>query len=139
MDNLTAVTVDFETSHLLFPRIIAVVLLILGVTILIQERRRIAASGAYWHAILTRMDRQRFFGTLIATIVYFSTMVPVGDIWPNTGLGFLICSIAYVFLVGVLFLHERNRRSVIPVALTAVIAPALVWWLFTDLFYLTLP
>ena len=139
MEKLTAVTVDFDTSHLLFPRIITVVLLFLGVMILIQERKRIAASGVYWQAIVTRMDKQRFFGTLAATVIYFCAMVPVGDLWPNTGLGFLICSILYIFLVGMLFLHERNRRSVIPVALTALIAPTLVWWLFTDLFYLTLP
>lgn len=139
MEKLTAVTVDFDTSHLLFPRIITVVLLLLGVMILIQERKRIAASGVYWQAIFTRMDKQRFFGTLAATVIYFCAMVPVGDLWPNTGLGFLICSILYIFLVGMLFLHVRNRRSVIPVVLTALIAPTLVWWLFTDLFYLTLP
>lgn len=139
MDTLTAVTVDFDTSHLLFPRIITVVLLLLGVMILIQEHRRIAASGLYWQAILTRMDKPRFFGVLAVTVIYFCTMVPVGDIWPNTGLGFLICSIVYVFLVGTLFLHRRSRRTLLPVALTALIAPSLVWWLFTHLFYLTLP
>jgi hypothetical protein len=66
-------------------------------------------------------------------------MVPVGSIWPNTGLGFLICSIPYVFLTGALFLHHRGLRDLIPVAVTAIVAPTLVWWLFTDLFFLTLP
>ena len=139
MNKLTAVTVDFDTSHLLFPKIIAVVLLMLGVMILIQERKRIAASGAYWQVIFTRMDKPRFFGTLVATIIYFSAMVPVGDLWPNTGLGFLICSIVYVFLVDCIFLHERNRRSVIPVAMTAIIAPALVWFLYCHWVFLEIP
>ena len=139
MGDLTRVTVDFETSHLIFPILIAVVLAILGLAILIAKRREIAGAGAYWHDVFGRMDRVRFLGTIAITVVYFSVMVPVGNIWPNTGLGFLLCSIPYVFLTGVLFLHHRSLRDMLPVAITAVVAPSLVWWLFTDLFFLTLP
>ncbi|WP_158044791.1 tripartite tricarboxylate transporter TctB family protein [Skermanella pratensis] len=139
MEDFTRVTVNFETSHLIFPTMVAVILTILGVAILITNRRQIAGAGAYWRDVLGSMDKVRFFGTIVLTVVYFSLMVPVGDIWPNTGLGFLICSIPYVFLTGVLFLHHRSLRDLLPVAVTAVVAPTLVWWLFTDLFSLTLP
>lgn len=139
MGDLTRVTVDFETSHLIFPALIAVILLILGTAIVIVERRSIAGSGAYWRGIFERMDKVRFFGTIVLTIIYFLLMVPVGDFWPNTGLGFLICSIPYVFLIGLLYLHHRGFRDILPVAITALVAPTLVWWLFTDLFFLTLP
>lgn len=139
MQDLTRVTVDFETSHLIFPTLVAIVLAILGVAIIVSNRREIATAGAHWRGVLSRMDKLRFFGTIALTVLYFSLMVPVGDFWPNTGLGFLICSIPYVFLTGILFMHERPLRAVVPVAVTAVIGPSFVWWLFTDLFFLTLP
>ncbi|WP_422072088.1 tripartite tricarboxylate transporter TctB family protein [Tranquillimonas rosea] len=139
MNGLTEVTIAFETSHLVFPSLIAGVLAILGLAILIRERRSIAASGGYWRETFAKMDKLRFLGTMALTVLYFSLMVPVGNVWPNTGLGFLICSIPYVFLSGLIFLHDRGLRAVAPVAITALVAPTLVWWLFTDLFFLTLP
>jgi hypothetical protein len=139
MGDLTRVTVNFETSHLIFPILIAVVLAMLGIAILVTKRREIAGAGTYWRGVFSSMDRFRFFGAIVLTVIYFLLMVPVGSIWPNTGLGFLICSIPYVFLTGALFLHHRGLRDLIPVAVTAIVAPTLVWWLFTDLFFLTLP
>ena len=139
MGDLTSVTIDFETSHLVFPTMIGIILAALGVAILVTHRHEIAGSGAYWQRTFERMDKLRFLGAIALTIVYFLLMVPVGNVWPNTGLGFLICSIPYVFLTGVLFLHERGPRQLVPVLVTALVAPTLVWWLFTDLFFLTLP
>lgn len=139
MRDLTRVTIDFETSHLVFPTIIGIVLAILGVAILVTHRHEMAGAGVYWRRTFGRMDKVRFLGTIALTILYFSMMVPVGNVWPNTGLGFLICSIPFVLLTGLLFLHERGMRQVLPVLVTAVVAPTLVWWLFTDLFFLTLP
>lgn len=139
MEGLTTVSVEFEASHLVFPRVIAVVLPVLGLAIVIQQRREIAAAGAHWREIFGRMDKPRFLGTVILTVIYFSAMVPIGDLRPNTGFGFLVCSIPYVALTGLLFMHDWSPRALMPVLLTAVIAPTFVWWLFTDLFFLTLP
>jgi len=139
MDGLTTVAIDFETSHLIFPRLIAIVLAVLGLTIVITRRREIAAAGAHWRKVFGDMDRLRFFGTLALTVIYFSLMVPIGDIWPNTGMGFLICSIPYVLLTGVLFMHDRANRDLAVMGAVAVVAPTLVWWLFVDVFFLTLP
>ncbi len=139
MGSLTHVTINFETSHLIFPTLIGCILALLGLAIAIRDRRQLAASGAHWRKILGEMDKMRFFGTLALTVLYFSAMVPVGDIWPNTGMGFLLCSIPLVALSGLLFMRERSTRSVVPLLIVAVAAPTLVWWLFTDLFFLTLP
>lgn len=139
MGQLTQVTIDFETSHLLFPTIIAIVLGFLGLAIVIRDRARIAASGGYWAGIWRDMDKPRFLGTLILTLLYFSLMVPVGDIWPNTGRGFLFCSIPYVFLTGVLFMHDRSPRRMLPLVVVALIGPIFIWWLFTYPLFLTLP
>lgn len=139
MDGLTRVTVDFSQSHLIFPTIIACVLAVLGLAILIVHRGAIAGTGGHFRAILAGMDKPRFFGTIALTLVYFLAMVPVGDFWPNTGMGFLLCSIPYVMATGVLFLHDRSARAILPVAITALIGPVTVWWLFSELFFLTLP
>ncbi|WP_421953268.1 tripartite tricarboxylate transporter TctB family protein [Pelagibacterium sp.] len=139
MGEWTRVKVDFATSHLIFPTLIGIVLLVLGVTILITQRRDVLASGAMWRDTFARMDKPRFFGALVLTVLYFSLMVPVGDIWPNTGMGFLLCSIPFVALTGLLFMHERTLRGAIPVLVIALAGPLLVWWLFSDIFYLTLP
>ncbi|WP_428929316.1 tripartite tricarboxylate transporter TctB family protein [Marinibacterium sp. SX1] len=139
MGTWTQVTIDFDTSHLIFPTIIGCLLAVLGAAILWTRRRQILTAGGYWSGILRDMDKIRFGGTLVLTLVYFLAMVPVGDIWPNTGLGFLVCSVPYVILTGVLFLHERTVATIWPVALAGVVAPLLVWWLFTEIFFLTLP
>lgn len=139
MGEWTRVEVDFATSHLIFPTLIGVVLALLGAAILITHRREVLGSGTMWRETFSRMDKPRFFGSLGLTILYFSLMVPVGDIWPNTGMGFLLCSIPFVALTGILFMHERTLRSMVPVLIIALAGPLLVWWLFSDIFYLTLP
>jgi len=139
MGEWTRVEIDFATSHLIFPTLIGIVLLVLGAAILFTQRRDVLASGAMWREAFARMDKPRFFGALILTVLYFSLMVPVGDIWPNTGMGFLLCSIPFVALTGLLFMHDRTPLKAIPVIIIAVLGPLLVWWLFSDVFYLTLP
>lgn len=139
MDSLTAVSVDFDTSHLIFPRLIGGMLLLLGAAILLRRRRALAGAGAFWADWARRCDKPRFFGAIGLTLAYFLLMVPVGDLWPNTGMGFLLCSIPFVFLSGLLFMHDRAARPVATLLAVALIAPGAVWWLFTDLFFLTLP
>lgn len=139
MGDLTRVTIDFQTSHLVFPTIIGSVLLLLGAAIVATRWRRIAGAAGYWSDIFTAMDKMRFFGTIALTLVYFLLMVPVGDFWPNTGLGFLICSIPYVALSGLLYLHERTASAMAVLGVVSVVAPLLVWWVFAHVFFLTLP
>ncbi|RYH02542.1 hypothetical protein EU805_07915 [Salipiger sp. IMCC34102] len=139
MDNLTRVTIDFDTSHLIFPTIIGIVLALLGLAILIRDRRAIAASPQMWATTFRDMDKPRFLGALGLTIVYFLAMVPVGNIWPNSGYGFLICSVPYMIALGLLFMHRRSSLAVGSMLAVAILAPPLVWWLFSEIFFLTLP
>ncbi len=139
MGDLTRVTIDFKTSHLIFPGLVAAILGALALAIVIRERHAIAGAAGYWSGILAQMDRLRFFGTVVLTVLYFSLMVPVGNLWPNTGMGFLLCSVPYVLLTGLLFLHERGLRHVLPVIVTAAVAPTVVWGRFTYPFFLPLP
>lgn len=139
MDGLTRVSIDFETSHLVFPTIIGTVLLLLGAAIVATRWRRFAGAAGYWSGIFAAMDKLRFFGTIVLTLVYFLLMVPVGDFWPNTGMGFLLCSIPYVALCGLLFLRERTRPALAVLGIVSIVSPLLVWWVFAYVFFLTLP
>ncbi|MCI4666468.1 MAG: tripartite tricarboxylate transporter TctB family protein [Neomegalonema sp.] len=139
MGELTKVSIDFATSHLIFPRIVGGLLLVLGLAILISRRKEIAGAGAHWREIWRQMDKLRLPGVLALTLIYFSLMVPIGDLWPNTGMGFLICSIPFVFLSGLLFMHERGRREILIMTAISLTIPPLVWWLFSEVFFLTLP
>ncbi|TQS71575.1 tripartite tricarboxylate transporter [Rhodobacteraceae bacterium] len=139
MGDLTHVTINFDTSHLIFPTLIGAILGLLLLAIVIRDRRRILASGSYWKSIMVRSDKTRLFGALALTVLYFSLMEPIGNIWPNTGMGFLLTSIPFVALAGLLFMHDRRLSKAWPLLVVAVIVPIIVWWLFTDLFFLTLP
>ncbi|OCX62250.1 hypothetical protein BFP70_14340 [Thioclava sp. SK-1] len=139
MGDLTRVTINFDTSHLLFPTLIGCVLGLLALAIVIRDRKSVLNAHRHWAQVMRATDKPRFFGTLALTILYFSLMVPVGDIWPNTGMGFLLCSIPFVALTGLLFMHDRSLKHALPMLIVSVVAPLIVWWLFTDLFYLTLP
>lgn len=139
MGDLTRVTIDFSTSHLVFPAIIGTVLFLLGIAIVATRWRRLANAAGYWSDILSGMDKPRFFGTIALTLVYFLLMVPVGEFWPNTGLGFLICSIPFVALTGLLYLHEKTAPALIALGIVSSAAPLLVWWVFAEIFFLTLP
>lgn len=136
---MTQVTIDFQTSHLIFPSLIGGMLVLLGLAIAATHWRAVAGAGHYWSAIMRNMDKSRFLGTVVLTIAYFSLMVPVGDLWPNTGLGFLICSIPFIGLTGLLFMHERKTGPVVTLIAVALLAPTFVWWLFGQVFFLTLP
>jgi hypothetical protein len=139
MGDFTRVTIDFQSSHLVFPTLIGSVLLALGLAILLTRWRAIAGAGPFWSQTLAAMDKPRFFGTIVLTLVYFLLMVPVGDFWPNTGMGFLLCSIPYVGLCGLLYLRERTMSAVTVLGVVAVATPVLVWWVFAHIFFLTLP
>lgn len=139
MGSLTQVTIDFATSHLIFPKLIGGILALLGLTIALTRWPAISGSGAMWRRTFAALDKARFFGTLALLVVYFTLMEPVGSLWPNTGLGFLLCSIPFVFLSGVIFLHQRSPRAMVPLALVSVVIPSVIWWLFSDIFFLTLP
>ncbi|WIJ26440.1 tripartite tricarboxylate transporter TctB family protein [Devosia sp. RR2S18] len=139
MGELTRVQIDFATSHLVFPTLIGAILLLLGLAILIVERAAILGSATMWRRTFAEMDKLRFLGALALTVVYFLLMVPIGEIWPNTGLGFLLCSIPFVALAAILFMHERTWRKMVPVLVVALVGPLLVWWLLSDIFFLTLP
>ncbi|WP_235041553.1 tripartite tricarboxylate transporter [Vreelandella profundi] len=143
LTSLLNVSIDFETSHLFFPRIIhwmmgglfALILLTKVAPFLVAVKR-----GERTLPIVGEpMDRLRFFGTLILIAAYFYLMAVVGDLFPYTGYGFLFVSMAFVLLMSLLYVHEWTKRSVTIIVINAVVAPSLAWFVLAKLFTITLP
>ncbi len=138
-----AVSIDFETSHLFFPSIIHWLLAILFVFILMLRVVPFLAAVRRGEKTLPiigeSMDGFRFFGTLVLIAAYFYLMSAVGDLFPYTGYGFLFVSMAFLFLMSLMYMHTRTRRKVITAAINAVVAPTLAWVILAKLFYITLP
>ncbi len=141
--DLFRVTIDFSQSHLFFPKIIHWVLLIQFFTIVVFVARpylcEVMAGTKQLPFTKGHFDSFRFFGTIVLTIVYFLSMDFVGEFFPNTGLGFLLMSIPYMFLLSLLYVHHRDRRRIIIIALNSVLAPIIAWYVLARLFSITLP
>jgi len=143
ISSLFKISINFDQSHLFFPKIVTWFLLLQLVVILLvygipyirdvyNGKRASPFAGAQW-------DNLRFFGTIVLTIIYFMSMDSVGEYFPNTGLGFLFTSIVFIFLLSLLYVHGVNRRKILVLSLNALISPCVAWFVLAHLFNITLP
>lgn len=135
--------IEFEQSHLFFPRIISIVVILLLGLVLIQHRTPIretlteVSKRGWW--TVGYAERKRLWGTLGLTLVYFGAMPVVGRFWPNSGFGFLICSMPYLFLLACLIGSDQESKHIRLFALTALVAPLAVWLVMNRGLGITLP
>ena len=141
--DLFKVNVAFNQSHLLFPSIVESVLGLLLLAIVVVHGPELLAqwrNGAMKKRVSHwQVDKKRLFGSIVLTLVYFAAMEPVGMVYPNSGVGFLLTSIVYGFALSLLFVHDNNRRKTVLMALSSVCTPLIVWLVFSQLFNITLP
>ncbi|MGP8291273.1 tripartite tricarboxylate transporter TctB family protein [Vreelandella zhanjiangensis] len=141
--DLLSVSIDFETSHLYFPTLVHWILGILFAVILVTRVVPFMAAVKRGERTLPIIgesrDSGRFFGTFALIIAYFYLMDVVGNLFPYTGYGFLFVSMAFVLFMSLLYLHEWTKKALIIVAVNAVVAPTLVWFVLAKLFTITLP
>lgn len=139
--SMNTVSIDFDQSHLFFPRIIITLVLVLGLVIVVTQFRpamRAIRSGRY-QFFVKNADFFRLIATLILIPVYFWLMDLIGTVLPNMGLGFLLASIPFMFLMSMLYCHEKTRRNVIIITANALIAPTFVWVVLYHLFLVSMP
>lgn len=143
LSSLLSVSIDFETSHLVFPTIIHWILAVLFAVILVTKVIPFLAAVKRGERTLPivgeSMDGFRFFGTLALIVAYFYLMAVVGNLFPYTGYGFLFVSMAFVLLMSLMYLHEWTKKAVIIAVINAVVAPSLAWFVLAKLFNITLP
>ena len=141
--SIFAVNIDFDQSHLFFPRIIMCLLLLLFAAIVVLYGRAffqdIRAGRRRLRFFEEHYDKIRLFGTIVGVIVYFVLMDYVGTLFPNTGLGFLLVSIPFMMFLSFLYVHDLNRRKTVIILLNSTIAPVTAWYILGNLFNITLP
>ncbi|WP_068108281.1 tripartite tricarboxylate transporter TctB family protein [Tropicimonas marinistellae] len=138
-----SIAIDFPQSHLFFPNIVHWVLLILALSIALVHGREIIHHVQGWAESYREhgldYDRLRLFGTLGLVIAYFLLMNWVGQLFPNTGMGFLLVSMPFMALLSLLYVHDINRKKVLIILANAIIAPFMAWYVLAQLFFITLP
>ncbi|MGQ7260741.1 tripartite tricarboxylate transporter TctB family protein [Vreelandella sp. V005] len=143
LSSLLSVSIDFETSHLFFPKIISWLLVILFIAVLVTKTVPFLAAVKRGERTLPifgeSMDGLRFFGTLALLVAYFYLMAVVGNMFPYTGYGFLFVSMGFVLLMALMYMHEWTKKALVTAVITAIVAPSLAWFILAKLFQITLP
>ena len=141
-----SVTIDFETSHLYFPKIIIGIIILLLLTIGIKELVKKLRQGNLKEGLMSfkffeeNYDKLKLFGSIISVALYFFLMDFIGRFFPNQGLGFLFASIPFMFFLSFLLVGRENiRNHRVSILISSVVTPLFAWILFAKLFYITLP
>lgn len=141
--SILEVSIDFSQSHLVFPRIIMgmLVAMLLVITVVYRQRLlQILANPAQELQFFDKhADKFRLFFTIGLVTIYIYAMDFVGAFFPNQGLGFLFCSIVFMFILSYNYAHQRTRKVLITIACNSIIAPLVAWYVLGQLFDITLP
>jgi len=132
VSDLFRINITYSTSHMIFPKITIGILIILGITILIQElkKKRECKKADKECFFIEGFDKLKLFGTLALFIGYILAMD-----WFT----FLPVSIIFMFLFNMLYSGWGSKKSIIISAALSIVAPVLVWYLFGIVFNITLP
>ena len=128
----------YSTQHWIFPTIIIVILIALGLVILVTEgRSRIKAGGGFFakpgRFFAENYDKVKFWGCLVLMVAYFALLNVIG---------FTVCSIVFVMLFNTLFAgpeRMKNKKYHLVSLLISVVSVMLVSILFGTFFNITLP
>lgn len=122
-----------STAHLLVPKIVGVILVVLLIAIVVcdylkarkggekKEKKPVFAKG---------FDKLKLFGSFGLFAVYIALLEP---------LGFLVSSILAMFGFNLIFEGTKEKKSIITSGIASVIFPVLLWFVFGYVFNITLP
>lgn len=139
---LLSVKIDFEQSHLYFPRIIVALLILLIIAIAIihlPSRIREIRNGHKHRFFIENYNKIKLYGTIFLIAAYFKGMEIVGGFFPNMGYGFLISSIIFMLLISMLFVEKLTKKTIITLVVNSLLTPTLAWYIFGVLFHISLP
>lgn len=127
-------TIDLSYSnyHLIFPRIIITILIILGVFLLITNLKRIRKEvGKFQFKFFTEnYDKVKFYGTIILLILYGATLEVIG---------FVPTTIIFMVLITLLYIGNIRKKSIVVSLSNSLATTIVIWYVFGQLFDITLP
>ena len=136
MADLFKVKIIHSQSHLVFPKIVIGILIILSIVLIIQALIKAKKENRPFINIKNKKffeenyDKIKFWGSIILFILYIMSL----EI-----LGFLFGSIIFITLFNVLYAGTKNKKSLFFSVLISVIASFILWFLFGYVFNVTLP
>lgn len=136
MSDFFKVKIVFSQSHLIMPKIILGILIILGVIIFIQSllkakrENRPVIDFKNKRFFEDNYDKVKFYGTIILLLLYVFSM---------NLLGFILSSIIFLSLFNVLFTGKKDIKSIVKSIIISIIETMVVWFVFGYIFEITLP
>lgn len=135
MSDLFKIKMVYSTSHMLFPKIIIGILVILGSILLIQKimkivksKEKISFKGKKFFE--EDYDKLKFWGAIVLLAVYIFILDKIG---------FIASSIICIFLFNLLFTGTLKKKPMIISAVISVVTTMSIWYVFGVLFNITLP
>ncbi|MDF2951230.1 MAG: conserved rane protein of unknown function [Anaerocolumna sp.] len=136
MSDIFKVKIVFSQSHLIMPKIILGILIILGVVIFIQSLMKAKRENRPVMDFKNKKffednyDKVKFYGTIILLLLYVFSM---------NLLGFILSSIIFLSLFNVLFTGKKDIKSIMKSIVISIIETMVVWFVFGYIFEITLP
>ncbi|CDQ41285.1 MULTISPECIES: tripartite tricarboxylate transporter TctB family protein [Virgibacillus] len=134
MKGLLTVELKFSEYHTIFPNIMLTILIFLAVLMLflnvirrIKERR---LREFHFQFFVDNYDKLKFFGTLVLLIAYAFVLESIG---------FLLATILFMFLISLLFIGDIKKKSIFVSLTNSLSTSLIIWYLFGQLFDITLP
>lgn len=136
MADFFKVKIIHSQSHLIFPKIVIGILVILLIVLIVQgiikakKEHKPLLSFKNKKFFEENYDKIKFWGSIILFVLYILSL----EI-----LGFLVASIVFITLFNVLYAGTKNKKSLFYSLLISVIASFVLWFLFGYVFNVTLP
>lgn len=118
------------------PRLVAVLFFLIGLPLIIIGRRRVTEDVSNETSGVMDVQQQKVFGGMPAVAVTIGLMA--GYLWLMQPLGFIITSTGYVFLQTLVLKKDSEKRYVL-FALTSVLPTLFAYYLFVNVFGISLP
>lgn len=123
-------------SHLLFPKIIIFIVGLLGLALIIQRflssrkiNRKFLNLGEFTF-FEENIDKIKFFGTIIGLAIFVLLMQTVG---------FIVGSFVGLSILNIIYNGWGNKKTIIKSLIISLIETLVVWYLFSNIFGVTLP
>lgn len=123
-------------SHLLFPRIILVIIGLLGLVLIIQRFLSTKRLGLdfinlkEYSFFEPNYDKLKLYGTFIALILLLVLMERIG---------FIPSSIISLSILNIIYNGWNDKKNIIKSIVISIIETIIVWYLFSSIFGVTLP
>ena len=135
MADLFRIKVVYSTSHLLFPKIVIGLLVILAVIMLIQrfldtKKNNKPFFNKDFKFFNEDCDKLKLAGSAILLVAYCIAM---------NFIGFIAGSIIFISLFHILYAEKRTLKRILISIGISTGETLLVWYIFANLLYVTLP